>query len=72
MIIEVDMQHRAGEDQNIPFRNERYFCANGVWYFETRGGAQKGPFINKQEMEAELLFFIREQKMLGQSLQQPA
>jgi len=66
------MQHRIGEDQNIPLRNERYFCVNGIWYFETRGGKQKGPFINKQEMEAELLFFIREQKILGQSLQQPA
>jgi len=64
-------QHRTGEDQTIPFRNERYFCVNGVWFFETRGGKQKGPFVNKQEMEAELLFFIREQKMLGQSLQQP-
>ena len=65
------MQHRAGEDQTIPFRNERYFCVNGIWFFETRGGNQQGPFINKQEMEAELLFFIREQKLLGQSLKQP-
>ena len=67
------MRHpRAVEDQTIPFRNERYVCINGVWFFETRGGKQKGPFISKQEMEAELLFFIREQKMLGQSIQQTA
>lgn len=64
-------QHRSGEEQPIPFRNERYFCANGVWYFETRGGKQQGPFINKQEMEAELLLFIRETSMLGQSLKLP-
>jgi len=64
--------HREGEDQSIPLRNERYVCVNGVWFFATRGGKQKGPFINKQEMEAELLFYIREQKMLGQSAQQPA
>jgi len=64
-------QHRSGEEQTIPFRNERYFCANGVWYFETRGGKQQGPFINKQEMEAELLLFIRETNMLGQSLKLP-
>ena len=62
---------RAGE-HTIPFRNERYFCANGVWYFETRGGNQKGPFIDKREMEAELLLYIREQQMMGQSLKQPS
>lgn len=73
MIIEVIMQqHRTGEDNTIPFRNKRYVCINGVWFFETRGGKQQGPFVNKQEMEAELLFFIREQKMLGQTSQETA
>lgn len=64
-------QHRAGEASTIPFRNERYFCANGVWYFETRGGKQKGPYTDKREMEGELLMFIREQKLLNQSLKEP-
>ena len=63
-------KHRSGEDKIIPFRNECYFCANGVWYFETRGGKQKGPFADKAEMEGELLLFIREQRMLNQSLKQ--
>lgn len=62
---------RAGEHNTIPFRNERYFCANGVWYFETRGGKQMGPFADKREMEAELLLYIREQTMVNQSLKQP-
>ena len=57
------MKHRAGETHTIPFRSERYFCSNGVWYFQTRGGQQKGPYIDKQEMEAELLLFIREKSM---------
>ncbi len=61
-------KHRAGEHNPIPFRNERYFCANGSWYFEVRGGVQKGPYANREEMEAELLLFIREQNMLNQSL----
>ena len=56
-------QARAGETQTIPFRTERYFCTNGVWYFQTRGGQQMGPFIDKQEMEAELLLFIRSKVM---------
>ncbi len=65
-------QHRAGEVSTIPFRNERYFCANGVWYFETRGGHQRGPFINKQEMEGELLLYIRQQNLLRQTLEEPS
>jgi len=61
------MQHRAGENSPIPFRNQRYFCANGVWFFETRGGKQLGPFVSKQEMEAELMMFIREKTVLNRS-----
>jgi len=70
---EVTMQrHRSGETCNIPFRNERYFCANGVWYFETRGGKQQGPFLSKHEMEGELLMYIREQNMINQTLKEPS
>ena len=65
------MQHRAGEESNIPFRNERYFCANGVWYFESRGGKSHGPYISKKEMEGELVMFIRDQAMMGQTLKEP-
>ena len=60
-------KHRTGEGQSIPFRNERYFCSNGVWYFQTRGGKHKGPFANKAEMEAELSSFINQKKMMNQS-----
>ena len=52
-------KHRAGEKSNIPFRNERHFCMNGEWFFETRDGKQLGPLESKEEMEAELLLFIR-------------
>jgi len=61
-------QHRAGEHNTIPFRNERFFCVNGVWYFETRGGHQQGPFSDKREMEGELLLYIRQQNMANQTL----
>ena len=60
--------HRAGENKNVPFRTERYFCSNGEWYFLTRGGGQEGPFINKEEMEAELLLFIRSQSMSNNAI----
>lgn len=52
-------QARTGESSHIPFRTQRYFCINGVWYFQTRGGGQHGPFISKEEMEAELMLYIR-------------
>jgi len=54
---------RTGEDTHIPFRTQRYFCINGVWYFQTRGGGQQGPYTSKEEMEAELLLFIREKSL---------
>ncbi len=57
---EQAMKHRTGETDIIPFRKLRYVCSNGVWYFQTRGGKQIGPFIDKNEMEAELSAFIRE------------
>lgn len=56
--------NRTGEkDKNIPFRSERYFCTNGMWYFETREGSQQGPFSSKQDMEAELMLYLREINM---------
>ena len=55
--------NRVGESRNVPFRSSRYFCANGTWYFMTREGSQEGPFIDKQEAEAELMMFIREKSM---------
>jgi hypothetical protein len=63
------MEHsRTGEKQHIPFRSQRYFCINGAWYFQTRGGGQKGPFQTKDEMEAELLLFIREKTLEHNSI----
>ena len=57
------MEHRTGESSNIPFRTQRYFCINGVWYFQTRGGGQQGPYVSKEEMQAELMLFIRDKSM---------
>jgi len=61
---------RTSENITIPFRSERFFCSNGVWYFETRGGNHKGPYADKQEMQAELSLFIREQQKMSRSLKQ--
>lgn len=61
---------RSGEHKVIPFRNERYFCANGLWYFEVRGGEQRGPYTDKGEMKGELSMYIREQTLLNQTFTQ--
>lgn len=59
---------RNGEETHIPFRTQRYFCVNGTWYFQTRGGGQQGPFVSKEEMEAELLLFIREKSLVNNAI----
>lgn len=62
-------EHRAGEfDEPIPFRNERYFCSNGEWFFQIRNGGKRGPFNNKDEMKAELLLFIKSKALARQAL----
>ena len=62
-------QHRAGEKNDpIPFRNDRFFCSNGEWYFEARNGEQHGPYENKSDMEAELLMFIRSKALARQAI----
>ena len=53
--------NRNGENKPVPFRTARHFCSNGEWYFMTRGGGQCGPFANKQDMEAELMLYLREE-----------
>lgn len=62
------MDTRTGEDSATHFRTERYFCSNGEWYFLTRGGGQEGPYINKEEMEGELLLYLREQSMVSNAI----
>ena len=43
-----DQAHRASRGYEI----------NNQWYFELRGGGQKGPFATKEAMQAELNEFI--------------
>lgn len=40
-------------------RSPRGFQVNGLWYFELRGGGQKGPFDSEAEMQKELQHFIQ-------------
>ena len=47
-------------------RQSRGYQVNGQWYFELRGGGQKGPFSSEQEMQAELNQFIQFHEEMNQ------
>jgi len=49
---------RQQEDQDLPDRIQRTYTMNNAWYFELRGGGQKGPYDSEEEMQAALQEFI--------------
>lgn len=50
--------NRAGEIGNIPVRTDRFFAAQGEWFFSTREGLPIGPFEDKQDAQQGLGDFI--------------
>lgn len=53
------MNYRMGEVTNSHFRNRRFFCISGQWYFSTRENLKSGPFSDKEGAEIELMFFLK-------------
>ncbi len=51
---------RAGESQNNHhhIRTDRFFSAQGEWFFSTREGSPIGPFENKDHAREGLTDFI--------------
>lgn len=46
----MDMiSNRNGENGPVPLRSDRFFSAQGEWFFSTREGAPIGPFEDKDE-----------------------
>lgn len=41
--------NRQGENGPVPLRSDRFFAAQGEWFFATREGAPIGPFDDKEE-----------------------
>ena len=57
------MSQRENDNTNkVPERIERTFNVDDRWYFELRGGGQRGPFDSKEEMEQALQEFINLQQ----------
>ena len=50
--------NRVGERGDFPIRTDRFFSAQGEWFFSTREGAPIGPFADKGEARRGLEDFI--------------
>lgn len=61
-------QQRNKENSNtdISQRTSRGYEINGQWYFELRGGGQKGPFDSEADMQKELNEFINLHEEMNQ------
>ena len=52
---------RDGEQPKLWYRNERTFCVDSAWYFQTREGVDVGPY--KCQFDAELEASLLLQKL---------
>ncbi len=52
------MKRKSDRGRGAHFRADRFYCANGKWYFLTRGGITFGPFDTKKEAETELEYYL--------------
>lgn len=56
--------NRFGEDGHPPFRTQRVFSENGQWYFDTREGAQVGPYRDLNAVKNALAVFIAQRLLI--------
>lgn len=54
------MTSRDGEDEKTRFRSDRFFCEGGQWFFSTREGTMRGPYVSRDEAERELSMYLRD------------
>lgn len=55
-------ERRKDNQHDSDSRIERTYNINDLWYFELRGGGQRGPFDSQEEMEQALEDFIASQE----------
>ncbi len=60
------LNDELSDDNRTVHRSSRGYQVNGLWYFELRGGGQKGPFDSEAEMLAELNEFIHFHEEMNQ------
>jgi hypothetical protein len=57
--------HRATDSAEASFfRCDRFFLAEGLWYFATREGVDFGPFTIRQDGEKALLRYLETQRTM--------
>ena len=63
----TDMRQRQEDVYGapIPVRTDRFFAAQGAWYFNTREGSAIGPFGDKSEAQRGLDDFIEFMSLAG-------
>ena len=65
-MTEQRITDKLAVEEHIAHRHSRGYEINGQWYFELRGGGQKGPFDSEAEMLAELNHFIHFHEEMSQ------
>jgi len=58
MTSQMNVNHRGGEQGEIPFRSSRFFSVGNKWYFSTREGFDSGPYANKERAGLSLQRFL--------------
>ena len=48
-----------GDDAKTHFQMDRFVQMNGQWFYTTREGDEKGPFVSKADAEGDLIAYIR-------------
>lgn len=56
--MDIIDHNRVGEKGSLPSRTNRFFSAQGKWFFSTREGTPIGPFNNKHAAKKGLGDFI--------------
>ncbi len=59
--------NRVFENGGVPYRNDRFYCMNGEWFFAVRRGPDKGPYASREEARVALKMYIEEQLALEMS-----
>jgi hypothetical protein len=57
-----------GDDGKMYFQMDRFVQQNGVWFYTTREGEERGPFESRDDAEGDLISYIqhlRKQEQYG-------
>ncbi len=61
--------NRPNEDNAVPNRSDRFYCAKDEWHFSIRRGSDQGPYPSKEAAQAALKKFIAEELALERRLE---